>query len=316
MKDTFLRILPDRDSLETLADGFATAEGPVWVEDEKALYFSELGLAPTNDGIVRMNDGRRHRWDAANRTLSTVCESTGLGNGMALDASGRLVVCALTGRHVVRLEKDGSTTVLADHCEGVELGAPNDVVVKSDGSIWFTDSRAVEPGAPSSSVFRIEPGTGAVTLMAREFVMANGLTFSPDERVLYVNDSKGCEARADTFRSRGTIRAYDVTSDNTLSGSRLFATLDSGGSGIPDGMKTDVEGNLYCTGPDGVWVFDKRGARLGVIETGVVHNLTDTTNLEWGEEDLRTLFITTSNSLMRIRLGIPGARRRAPAPPA
>ena len=206
---------------------------------------------------------------------------------------------------MTRLEADGSITVVADNYGGTRLNRPNDVVVKSDGSIYFTD-----PGAPAPEldmdfcgVYRVSPDLSAVTLAVRDFVSPNGLCFSPDESILYINDSTGILRREENmFLSIGHIRAFDVRPDGSLTNDRVFCEMRGERSGIPDGMKVDVEGNVYCTGPGGVWVLDPSGKHLGTILTGAEQ----TTNCAWGGDDWRILFITTMGAIFRIQLKIPG----------
>ena len=207
-------------------------------------------------------------------------------------------------RRVIRIEPDGTTTVVASQYHGRRLNRPNDVVVKSDGSIYFND-----PGGPSpdtdldySGVYRVSQDLGDINLLVRDYVLPNGLAFSPDESVLYINDSLGLLVRDDMFRSLGRIDAFDVRANGMLANRRVFCELRGESSGIPDGMKVDVEGNVYCTGPGGVWVMDPTGKHLGTILTEVEH----TTNMAWGGEDWKTLFITTFETLARIDLKIAG----------
>ena len=203
--------------------------------------------------------------------------------------------------------------MVADSYHGRPLNRPNDVVVKSDGSIYFTD-----PGGPApdtdldfAGVYRVSPDLSKINLLARDYVLPNGLAFSPDESILYVNDSQGLFVdNKDMFRSIGNIDAFDVRPNGMLSNRRVFCKLRGDRSGIPDGMKVDVEGNVYCTGPGGVWIMDAAGRHLGTILTEVEH----TTNLAWGGDDWTTLFITTFETLARIQLKIPGLPVPAPQP--
>ena len=176
--------------------------------------------------------------------------------------------------------------------------------MKSDGSIYFTD-----PGGPApdtdldfSGVYRVSPDLGTINLLVRDYVLPNGLAFSPDEKILYINDSLGLLVREEMFRSLGLIDAFDVRANGMLANRRRFCELRGDRSGIPDGMKVDVEGNVYCTGPGGVWVIDPSGNHLGTILTEVEH----TTNLAFGGDDWKTLFITTFETVTRIELKIPG----------
>lgn len=304
----FDRIVPNGARVEVLAEGFASGEGPVWMAEQGVLVFSEVGIAPVPDGFKFANNGRRHQWDPRTRKATLLHEPTNMTNGMTRDLQGRLILCEYGSRRVTRLEADGSITVIASHYRGMRLSAPNDVVVKSDGAIYFTDTGGVQAGQEidCSAVFRVSPDLKSINLVANEFQLVNGLCFSPDESVLYINDSQGVYADPDTFHSQGTIRAYDVRPSGMLCNSRLFCELRGEASGMPDGMKCDSEGNVYCTGPGGIWVMSPAGEHLGVILTDVRHNVNDTTNVAWGGDDWTTLFITTSSSLLSIRLNIPG----------
>jgi gluconolactonase len=290
-----------------LAEGFASAEGPVWFAERQRLVFSEVGIAPHPTGFRRVNDGRRLSVDSLGEVLLEQ-DGTNLTNGMTRDSQGRLISCESGSKQVTRLEPDGSTTVLATRYRGARFSSPNDVVVKSDGSIYFTDTGGVQAGGdlPYSAVFRISADLAHVDLLAHEFQLVNGLAFSPDEQILYVNDSQGLRAENDTFYSQGTIRAYDVRTSGLLANSRLFAELRGDRSGMPDGIKVDVRGNVFCTGPGGVWVFDPSGDHLGTILTDVIHNHNDPTNMAFGGPDGKTLFITTSSSVLSIQLEING----------
>jgi len=152
-------------------------------------------------------------------------------------------------------------------------------------------------------VYRVSPDLGSINLLVRDFVLPNGLAFSPDERILYINDSQGVTVRDDDiFSSVGHIKAFDVRSNGMLANGRVFCELRGERTGIPDGMKVDVEGHVYCTGPGGVWIMDASGKHLGTIVTGVAH----TTNIAWGGADWKTLYITNLASLARIQLKIAG----------
>ena len=183
----------------------------------------------------------------------------------------------------------------------VELNSPNDIVVKSDGAIYFTDptyGRMEYYGVPREpqlgfrAVYRLDPQGGELTLLADDFSQPNGLCFSSDERLMYVNDTE-----------RGHIRVFDVRGDGTLAGGRVFAQLIGEGAGAPDGMKIDSNGNLYCCGPGGIHVFDSSANCLGVIRVPK-----PAANFNWGGDDLRSLFITASASLYRIDVRVPGRR--------
>ena len=286
------RIVSRDAEVEVLSSGYVVAEGPLWWKEDNSLLFSE----------VRGN--RRWKW-SENGGVSLVQEPTNNANGLTRDPQGRLVMCEGGARRVSRVEHDGGVTVIASTYHGRKLNRPNDVVVKSDGSIYFTD-----PGGPSpdtdldfAGVYRVSPDLSSINLLVRDFVLPNGLAFSPDESVLYINDSQGLLVRDDAmFRSQGRIDAFDVRANGMLANRRVFHELRGELSGIPDGMKVDVEGNVYCTGPGGVWVMDSTGQHLGTILTEVEH----TTNMAWGGDDWRTLFITTFETVARVQLKIPG----------
>jgi gluconolactonase len=277
---------------EELGTGYDLAEGPLWYKEGGYLLFS----------AIRSN--RRMKW-APQEGVTLFREPTDNANGLTRDLQGRLIACESSSRRMSRLEADGSITVVADRYEGKRLNSPNDVVVKSDGSIYFTD-----PGMDTgldldfAGVYRVSADLSAVTLLVRDFVIPNGLVFSPDESILYINDSVGALDRRpdDMFHSIGHIRAFDVQADGTLANGRVFCEMRGERSGIPDGMKVDVEGNMYCTGPGGVWVIDPSGRHLGTILTGAPQ----TTNCAWGGDDWKTLFMTTMDSLSRIQLKIAG----------
>ena len=292
-------VFPDQD-VEVLGTGYAVGEGPLWWREDQSLLFSEV------------RGDRRWKWSAG-EGLTLVQEPTNNANGLTRDPQGRLVMCEGGARRVTRVEHDGSVTVVADSYHGRPLNRPNDVVVKSDGSIYFTD-----PGGPApdtdldfAGVYRVSPDLSKINLLVRDYVLPNGLAFSPDESILYINDSQGVFVdNQEMFRSIGNIDAFDVRPNGMLSNRRVFCELRGERSGIPDGMKVDVAGNVYCTGPGGVWVMDAAGQHLGTILTEVEH----TTNLAWGGDDWRTLFITTFETLARIQLKIPGLPVPAPSP--
>ena len=199
---------------------------------------------------------------------------------------------------VTRLEHDGSLTVIANSFQGRRLNRPNDVVVKSDGCIYFTDPWT-SPGAPEqwdlpfAGVYRITPDLGTLSLLADDFVLPNGLAFSPEETVLYVNDTR-----------RGHIRGFELLPSGMLAKhtDRVFVDLRGEEPGVPDGMKVDVEGNVYCGGAGGLWIMDPNGKKLGRI----VHGASATTNLAFGGDDWKTLYFTSRNHLGSVKLNIAG----------
>jgi gluconolactonase len=244
---------------------------------------------------------RRLRWDQRHG-IREVSAATALGDGMTIDLAGRLIVCEGATGQVVAMDAggDGSgRTVLAGRYGGRRLNSPNDVVVHSDGSLYFTDSwwpprlgRPLERELDFQGVYRIAGDGAEPELLIDDMDFPNGLCFAPGESVLYVNDS-----------TPGAIRAFDVAPDGSLSGDRLVATGLVDDSGHVDGMKCDERGNLWVTGPGGVWVLDPAGATLGVIATPQ-----RTGNLHWGGPDWNWLFLCCTSALYRLRTNVAGCR--------
>jgi gluconolactonase len=278
----FSRIVPDGAQIEKLAGGFTYVEGPVWVRAGGFLLFTE-----------GMGGNRIVKWTPDGK-VTTFRKPSHDSNGLTLDRQGRLLACEQENRRITRTEPDGTVITLFDRQNGKRFNSPNDVVVRSDGSLYFTDPNFGDPWQqerPYQGVFRVSPD-GQVMLLADDFAEPNGLAFSPDEKTLYVDD---------TLRSQ--IRAFDVRPDGTLANGRLFAPLTSRGSWGADGMKVDVEGNVYCTGPGAIEVFDPLGKPLGRI---ICPEYAD--NLGWGDADGKGLFVTAQRSLYHIRLNIQGVR--------
>lgn len=283
------RILATGQSIAELADGFGgphgPAEGPLWWHEGGYLVFSDI------------HNNRRMKFEPG-RGVSLLQEPTNRANGLTRDLQGRLVACEHDSRRVTRQEPDRSITVVANSFQGRQLNRPNDVVVKSDGSIYFTDPWT-SPNAPNqwdltfSGVYRVTPDLGTLSLLIDDFVLPNGLAFSPDESVLYVNDTR-----------RGHIRAFDLLPNGTLAkhSDRVFADLRGPEPGVPDGMKVDVEGNVYCGGAGGLWIMDAKGKKLGRI----VHGASATTNLAFGGADWKTLYFTSRNHLGAVNVKIAG----------
>jgi gluconolactonase len=292
LADAMKRIIGPQQDHEELGSGFGgpngPTEGPVWIKEGGYLLFSDI------------HGSRRMKWEPA-KGISVDKEETARANGLTRDRLGRLVCCHHLSRCVDREETDGSVTVIADNYRGLKLNRPNDVVVKSDGSVYFSDPPPRPPLTPPENtpeldiagVYRVSPDLKQINMVARDFVNPNGLCFSPDERVLYINDSN---------RFRRHIRAFNVEGNGMLDlgSERLFIDMKGDDrSGGPDGMKVDVEGNVYCTGPGGIWVIDPEGNHIGTILTRAV-------NMAWGDDDWMTLYFTGSTTINRIRLNIPG----------
>jgi len=287
IRDERLRDIVGEDAhVEQLGTGFAFTEGPVWNHAEGHLIFSDM---PGN--IMR-------KW-TPDGGIQTFRKPSNMANGNYYDSEGRLVTCEHATSRITRTEPDGSITVLATHYDGKELNSPNDIIVKSDGSIYFTDpsfGRMDYYGVPRETeldfrgVYRLHPESGDLTLLASDFDQPNGLCFSADESQLFVNDTM-----------KNHIRVFDVTVDGSVSNSRVWAEVTGDREGAPDGMKIDSEGNLCTTGPGGIHYFSPNATSLGVIYVpeGVA-------NFVWGEDDLRSMFVTASTSLYRVRVMMPG----------
>jgi len=265
---------------ERLATGFVFTEGPLWHPDG-FYYFVDI----RRSNLHRLTPGKEPELVRAN---------TGEGNGTTFDLQGRLVICEGGNRRVTRWSAGGPSEILMDRFEGKRLNRPNDVVCKSDGSIYFTDPGLRVPLAerelPSAGVYRIAPD-GTTTLVA-DCEYPNGLAFSPDERVLYVANTRWTQY----------IHALELDAGGGLVRRRIFADMSSDETdGVPDGMKVDVEGRVFCTGPGGTWVFAPDGTRLGIIRTPEVP-----ANLAFGGPDLRTLFFTARTSVYTLRMNVPG----------
>ena len=282
----FRDVVGDGVEIETLGTGYLFTEGPLWHAAEKHLTFSD------------MPGDHMRRWTPEGGVV-TFRQPSNKANGNAHDMQGRMVTCEHATSRVTRTEADGTITVLASHYQGRELNSPNDVVVKGDGAIYFTDpvfGRREFFGLPREQdldfqgVYRIAPGDGSLSLLADDFEQPNGLCFSLDESRLFINDTP-----------RKHIRVFDVQPDGHLANGRLWAEVSGEGEGLPDGLKCDSQGNIYCTGPGGIHVFDNEAKCLGVILMPE-----KTANFTWGDNDLKTLFATSSTSLYRLRVKVPG----------
>ena len=270
------------DPILELANGFGgdagPAEGPLWWEETGELLFSDIG------------NNRRMKW-MPGQGVSLVKEPTNFANGLTRDCQGRLLACEHGTRRVVREEFDGTFTVVANNYRGSRLNRPNDVVVKSDGNIYFTDPGFPTPGLDLdfNGVYQVTPDLGTITLISWDFSRPNGLAFSPDENVLYVNDTR-----------QRHIRAFDLEPNGMplIATDRIFCDLGGDRPGNPDGMKVDAEGNVYCGGSGGIWVIDPSGKHLGTL----IHGEAGTTNMAWGGSDSSTLYFTTRHTLGSIDL--------------
>lgn len=283
---SFGKVVGSSVEFEQLGTGFLFTEGPLWHPKDRYLLFSDMP-----GDVIR-------RW-SAEKGIETFRSPASKSNGLTWDRQGRLLACEHATSRVTRTESDGRLTVLASHYQGSELNSPNDIVVARNGAIYFSDPTygrmdyyGLKRPLPLDyrGVYRIEPDGGEPKLLAKDFGQPNGLCFSLDARRLFVNDT-----------DKKHIRVFDVQGDGTLTGGSVWAETKGEGPGAPDGMKIDSEGNVYCCGPGGLHVFAASGDCLGVIRTPEV-----AANFAWGDDDLRSLFITASTSLYRIRVNVPG----------
>jgi len=300
------KIVTPGTKIEKLAGGFLFTEGPVWVprtaDSEGYLLFSD----PNNNTIYRWTpDGQVSIYRTKSGYAGADIGEYGQpgSNGLTLDAEGRLTINQHGNRRVVRLEKNGQLTVLADQYEGKRLNSPNDLVYKSDGALYFTDPPFGLPKfyddprkeLPFSGVFRVSSNGRQVQLLTAELKGPNGLAFSPDERYLYVDNWD---------EKRKIIMRYEVNSDGALANGKLFFDMTSApGEDALDGLKIDQKGNLYVSGPSGLWIISPEGKHLGTI-VGPEHPH----NFAWGDDDGKTLYLCARTGLYRIRLNVPGIR--------
>jgi gluconolactonase len=285
-RDPRLRaIVADDVGFERLGTDFLFTEGPVWNAAGRFLLFSD------------MPGDHMRRWSARDG-ITTFRKPCNKSNGLAYDRQGRLLVCEHASSRLTRTEPDGSSTVLASHWQGRELNSPNDLVCASNGAIYFSDptyGRLDYYGLKRDlaldfrGVYRVAPD-GTLSLLADDFGQPNGVCLSADERRLFVNDT-----------DRGHIRVFDVAADDTLGGGQVWAEPRGEGRGAPDGMKIDSAGNLWCCGPGGIHIFATDATPLGVL-----HVPETAANFCWGDDDLKSLFITASTSLYRVRVEVPG----------
>ncbi len=270
-------ILPPDAEVEQVATGFTFTEGPAW-DGKGNLYFSDI---PEN--VIKRVD------EAGN--VSVFLEPSGKSNGLMFDGKGDLLACRHWERDVARISPDGTVEVLADSCDGKKLNSPNDCIIAADGAIYFTDPHYGLEGRPREQdvegVYRLTPD-GTVTRVIDDMTRPNGIFISPDGKTLYV---------ADTEEKK--VRAYTLQPDGSATDGRDFPAM----TGSPDGMTLDSEGNIYCTGGGGVWVFDPGGKHLGTIETPETP-----ANCTFGGPENKTLYMTARTSVYRVQLLKSGLR--------
>jgi gluconolactonase len=269
----FWELLSEGAQLEKVAGGFGFTEGPVW-DPHGFLYVSD----EEKNKLVRVYpDGR----------IETVLE-IGDPDGSTLDAQGRLVTTASVLRAIIQVEPNGQYKILADKYDGKKFNSPNDIILGPDGALYFTDPtldlvKGEKQEIPFQGVYRLG-NDGSVRLLTKDLVQPNGLAFSPDGKRLYIDDTK-----------QRDIRVYDVASSGELQNGRLFGK-EEGRGGVPDGMRVDVKGNVFVTGPGGIWVWDPDGNHLGTIMMPE-----SPANLNWGDADYHTLYITAKTSVYRLK---------------
>ena len=280
----FTDLVDPNAAVTQIASGCIFTEGPLWHPIDQTLIFSDM------PGDVR------RRWSATTG-VTEIARPSNKGNGMTYDADLNLLICEHATSSVVRLRPDGTREVLASHFEGRELNSPNDIVVRSDGSVYFTDptyGRMEHFGVPRDlqmgfqGVYRLapdhKPGDEPQLVSDRYmFSQPNGLCLSPCEKFMWVNDS-----------DQMNIRFFDIGEDGRLMNARMFASgiKEDARDGMPDGMKTDTNGNIYVTAPGGIWVYDFHGVKLGEIEMPE-----SAANLHWGGPDWSTLFVTANTGV-------------------
>ena len=277
------KLVPPDAKVERIASGFQFLEGPVW----------------HREGFLLFSDTHREaifKYDPDSGKTSVYRPVPGNSNGLTFDQQGRLITVEYGKHRLTRVEKNGTVTELVSSYQGKRLNTTNDVVVKSEGSIYFTDPpygvAKEDRELDFQGVYRLG-SDGKLTLLTADFDCPNGLAFSPDEKTLYIADSS----------ARMHIRAFEVKPDGSLANGRLFADMKTGEPGAPDGMKVDTKGNIWATGPGGVWVFDKTGKHLGTIKPPEVP-----ANCAWGDRDGKTLYMTAHTGLYRIRTSAQGIR--------
>ncbi|HUO24743.1 MAG TPA: SMP-30/gluconolactonase/LRE family protein [Candidatus Aquilonibacter sp.] len=272
----FWNLIDRNAKLTVVATGFGFTEGPVWdeagflyVSDETINKIYRLHLDGTKEEVIALGDP----------------------DGNTFDRKHRLIDCASVLRAIIEVTPDGKYKILADHYNGSRFNSPNDVVAGPDGALYFTDPTldlvaGEKQEIPFQGVYRLD-AKGEIRLLTKDLTQPNGLAFSPDGKHFYVDDSE-----------QRNIRVYDVARDGSLKSGRIFGTEPGGkGEGVPDGMKVDKKGNIFVTGPKGIWVWDAKGNHLGTIEMPE-----QPANLNWGDKDYRTLYITATTSVYRLEM--------------
>lgn len=280
LTDLFESLVP-----EQIATGFTFTEGPLW-HPSGTLYFNDI--RPQESWKVDLTTGA---------TVLLRCD-TGSANGQTFDAGGRLVICEMAGRRVSRAVPDGPFETVADQYDGKQLNQPNDIVLKSDGSLYFTNPEGrlanEEREIGYAGVYRVLLD-GGVQEVCAGINLPNGLAFSPDESQLYVANT----------RPDPKLLVYDLAPDGTARGEAVFSempfTPEGQSGGVPDGLKVDIDGRIYCTGPGGLWIWEANGDHVGVLELPELP-----ANLNWGGEDNRTVFLTCRTSVYSLRATTPG----------
>jgi gluconolactonase len=281
--DAFRKAADEGAEVRRIASDLKFTEGPTWHKAESCLLFSDI---PADRIYKWTQDGGLKVWR----------EPSHQANGNTTDTKGRLVTCEHASRRVTRTAKDGRVEVLCATYRGKRLNSPNDVAVKSDGTLWFTDPpyglQGAEPDLDANYVFRLDPGAKEPVAMAADFTRPNGICFSPDERFLYVANSDGQAAH---------VRRFRLGAGNTLTGGEIFCRIRPG---VPDGIRCDAEGRLYASAGDGVQVFDTQGKLIGKVRTPE-----GAANCAFGGPDGRTLFITARTSVWAARMNVAGTGR-------
>jgi gluconolactonase len=287
----FAKIVAKDAKVEKLGGGMKFLEGPAWVaKDGGYLLFSDI---PANE---------IKKWTAKDgvTTFRSPCNNT---NGHFIGLDGLLYSCEHSARRISRTEEDGKVTTVVDAFDGKKLSSPNDLVMKSDGTIWFTDPpygvpKGEKKEQESNNVYRFDPKTKAITAVIKDCDMPNGLTFSPDEKKLYV---------ADSGKPRH-IRVFDVNADGTVANGKVFCAIDKGG---PDGIRTDTEGRLWSSAGDGVQIFGADGALIGRIHmppNDPAKPGESPANLCFGGDDMKTLYVTARTGLYAVKVLVAGKK--------